>query len=97
MLKLLNKLKYRQVVVLTVEGDVNGQEFTTAFEEYRIEYEIHASFILSIQQKRIRISQICFNFQVQKYIELFVNDSLAETLAKEFEEVTSNTVILCAK
>uniref|UniRef100_A0AC35EYI9 Receptor ligand binding region domain-containing protein n=1 Tax=Panagrolaimus sp. PS1159 TaxID=55785 RepID=A0AC35EYI9_9BILA len=43
MLKLLNKLKYRQVVVLTVEGDVNGQEFTTAFEDYRIDYEIHVS------------------------------------------------------
>uniref|UniRef100_A0AC34RKK3 Receptor ligand binding region domain-containing protein n=1 Tax=Panagrolaimus sp. JU765 TaxID=591449 RepID=A0AC34RKK3_9BILA len=74
-LKLLNKLKYRQVVVITVFGDVNGLEFTTVFEENRIDHDVH----------------------VQKYIELHLNGSLSAVIAKEFEEVTSNSIILCAK
>uniref|UniRef100_A0A7E4ZUX8 LITAF domain-containing protein n=1 Tax=Panagrellus redivivus TaxID=6233 RepID=A0A7E4ZUX8_PANRE len=75
MLKLLKKLSYRQVVVVTVEGDVNGNEFTTAFEEHRIAHDVH----------------------VQKYVELYINESLPTMLVQQFEEVTSNAVILCAK
>lgn len=63
------------MVVITVEGDVNGQEFTAVFEDHRIDHDVH----------------------VQKYIELSIHSSLSESITKEFEDVTSNSIILCAK
>ena len=61
--------------MITVEGDVNGQEFTAVFEDHRIDHDVH----------------------VQKYIELNTNLLSPETITKEFEDVTSNSIILCAK
>jgi hypothetical protein len=37
----LDKLNYRQVVVLSVEEDVNGQEFAARFEQLRLSKKIH--------------------------------------------------------
>uniref|UniRef100_A0AC35U771 PBPe domain-containing protein n=1 Tax=Rhabditophanes sp. KR3021 TaxID=114890 RepID=A0AC35U771_9BILA len=73
--KLIKELEYSQVIVATVFGDVNGEEFKTVFEE---------------ESKSNKIT-------VQKYVSIYINDSLGNNIAEAFEETTSNIIILYAK
>ncbi|KAK6018828.1 hypothetical protein OSTOST_15557, partial [Ostertagia ostertagi] len=40
-LKLLQRLDYRQVVVVSVKGDRNGEQFVELFEKKRKKYKVH--------------------------------------------------------
>lgn len=43
MVRVLDRLKYHQVVLLTVHGDQNGAEFVAAVETLRAVHKIHVS------------------------------------------------------
>ncbi|KAK6024336.1 hypothetical protein OSTOST_09857 [Ostertagia ostertagi] len=45
-LKLLQRLDYRQVVVVSVKGDRNGEQFVELFEKKRKKYKVHVSLCL---------------------------------------------------
>ncbi|KAI1696147.1 ligand-gated ion channel domain-containing protein [Ditylenchus destructor] len=61
-IKLLTKLHYRQVIVLVVEGDLNGQEFMTHFEELRIANKIHVQAYVELIMNDSLPSQIAKEF-----------------------------------
>ncbi|VDO63249.1 unnamed protein product [Haemonchus placei] len=47
-LNLLQRLDYRQVVVVSVKGDRNGEQFVELFEKKRKKYKVHVSYIQNL-------------------------------------------------
>ncbi|KIH67407.1 hypothetical protein ANCDUO_02260 [Ancylostoma duodenale] len=102
-LNLLRRLDYRQVVVVSMKGDRNGEQFVELFEKKRKKYKIHKLQtrldLCMYVQKNIRDQHLRSRRAknpVQSYIELEINDSLNSSLAIRFEEFTSNIVVLYA-
>uniref|UniRef100_A0A915E3C5 BPTI/Kunitz inhibitor domain-containing protein n=1 Tax=Ditylenchus dipsaci TaxID=166011 RepID=A0A915E3C5_9BILA len=61
-IKLLAKLQYRQVIVMIVQADLNGQEFVTVFEELRIANKIHVQAYVELVINESLPSQIAKEF-----------------------------------
>ncbi|KAI6196952.1 hypothetical protein M3Y94_01168200 [Aphelenchoides besseyi] len=68
--QILDKLNYRQVVVMTVENEVNGREFEVLFGQLRLAKKIHV-------QKHI---SVVLNENLQSKIEDELQDATANTV-----------------
>ncbi|WKX93425.1 hypothetical protein Q1695_011024 [Nippostrongylus brasiliensis] len=48
-LNLLRRLDYRQVVVVCVKGDRNGEQFVELFEKKRMKYKVHVQSYITVE------------------------------------------------
>ncbi|KAF7637427.1 LITAF domain-containing protein [Meloidogyne graminicola] len=48
MVRVLSRLEYRQIILITIEGDQNGAEFAAAVKASRIEHKIHIQAHISL-------------------------------------------------
>ncbi|KAK0396169.1 hypothetical protein QR680_001603 [Steinernema hermaphroditum] len=55
--KLLNSLAYRQVIVIHINGDVNGLEFVTVFEAKRLKFKIHVQKYIELDLTSKNLSE----------------------------------------
>ncbi|KAK6735978.1 hypothetical protein RB195_018942 [Necator americanus] len=62
-LNLLRRLDYRQVVVVNVKGDRNGEQFVELFEKKRKKYKIHVQSYIELEINGFLNSSLAASFE----------------------------------
>uniref|UniRef100_A0A0N4ZBS6 LITAF domain-containing protein n=1 Tax=Parastrongyloides trichosuri TaxID=131310 RepID=A0A0N4ZBS6_PARTI len=83
-IKLLKELNYRQVILTTVFGDVNGEEFKTVFEENSKKNKIHVQRYISLHVNEFleQNMEAIFEETTSNIIILYAKPSKAEKIIK---------------
>ncbi|CEF60365.1 Ionotropic glutamate receptor domain and Extracellular solute-binding protein, family 3 domain and Extracellular ligand-binding receptor domain and LPS-induced tumor necrosis factor alpha factor domain and Periplasmic binding protein-like I domain-containing protein [Strongyloides ratti] len=81
-IKLLKELDYRQVILTTVFGDVNGDEFKTVFEENSKKNKIHVQKYISLHVNESLENNMASHFEetTSNIIILYAKPSKAELI-----------------
>ncbi|TMS35599.1 hypothetical protein L596_002967 [Steinernema carpocapsae] len=89
--KLLNSLAYRQVIVIHINGDVNGLEFVTVFEAKRAKFKIHVQKYIELDLTNRNLSESIerhFEELTSNIIVLYAESAPAEQILEAVEKFT---------
>lgn len=94
-LNLLRRLDYRQVVVVSVKGDRNGEQFVELFERKRMKYKIHVQSYVNLEVNDSLNSSMAARFEevTSNIVVLYATKPHAQLIFAAAVEITQSNKV----